>query len=99
MLLSLVLSVVLLFSSSYSNAQSFTGDLLEDSATNWTGNLVPVIGVGVEFQLAHYPQVSLIEYQKSFIQGKRKEELIGCGEFQIYLWIKVRGPSWVEPIK
>lgn len=38
MLLSLVLSVVLLFSSSYSNAQSFTGDLLEDSATNWTGN-------------------------------------------------------------
>ena len=35
--------MVLLFSYSYSNAQqvtlpSTTGDLLEDSATNWTGN-------------------------------------------------------------
>ena len=42
MLLSLVLSVVLLFSYSYSNAQqvalpSTTGDLLEDSAQNWIG--------------------------------------------------------------
>ena len=43
MLLSLVLSVVLLFSSSYSNAQqvtlpSTTGDLLDPSAQNWSGS-------------------------------------------------------------
>ena len=42
MLLSLVLSVVLLFFSSYSSAQqvtlpSLTGDLLEPSAQNWSG--------------------------------------------------------------
>ena len=43
MLLSLVLSVVLLFSYSYSNAQqvtlpSITGDLLDPSAQNWSGS-------------------------------------------------------------